>query len=171
MAHLSSIFQKLSSLKEVMIKTFILTAYLASWFCALVFLSNSILEIDGVPYIGFGLAIIKAAVSAKFMMMGIEFFPMKMNSGTPLLYGILKRSIVYVLIVVSLSYLFNGIEGYFHQKGFVESLHNFAGGSLKHLLALSIMYWLIVMPYLAFVGFREVIGDDKMRVYLLGLKK
>lgn len=171
MAHLSSIFQKLSSLKEVMIKTFILTAYLASWFCALVFLSNSILEIDGVPYIGFSMAIIKAAVSAKFMMMGVEMFPMHMNGRTSLLHAILKRSIVYVMIVVGLSYLFSGIEGYFHHKGFVDSLQKFAGGSLTHIVALSIMYWLIVMPYLAFIGFKEVIGDDKMRVYLLGLKK
>lgn len=161
-------YHRLSKFKEMVVTTLILTIYLASWFCALVFLSNSILEIDGVPYIGFGMAILKAAVAAKFMVMGLEIFPLPINHGAPLLHGILKRSIVYVVVVVGLSYLFAGIEGYFHHKGFMDSLHDFAGGSLKHLIALAIMYWLIVLPYLAFIAFRDAIGVDKMREYLLG---
>lgn len=157
--------------KEMVIKTFVLTIYLASWFCALVFLSNSILGVDGVPYVGFSMAIIKAAVLAKFMIMGLEIFPLPLNKSSSLILGILKRSIVYVIVVVALSYIFAGIEGYFHHKGFVDSLHDFAGGSLRHLIALAIMYWLIVLPYLAFKAFEEVIGEEKMRDYLLGINK
>lgn len=171
MTHVSSVVQKLVKIKGVMIKTFILTVYLASWFCALVFLSNSILEIDGVPYIGFGMAIIKAAVVAKFMVMGLEMFPLPLEKSSSLIFGILRRSIVYVIVVIALSYLFAGIEGYFHHKEFLESLYSFAGGSLRKLSALAIMYWLIVLPYLAFKGFEEVIGEDQMRAYLHGLKK
>ena len=157
--------------KDMFVKTTILTIYLASWFCALVFLSNSILEVDGVPYVGFGMAIIKAGVLAKFMVMGLEIFPLPLNKSSSLIIGILKRSIVYVIVVVALSYLFAGIEGYFHHKGFLDSIHNFAGGSFRHLIALAIMYWLIVLPYLAFKAFEEVIGEEKMRAYLLGLSK
>jgi hypothetical protein len=171
MAKTTSNTSRLHKFKEMVVKALILTIYLASWFCALVFLSNSILEIDGIPYVGFGVAILKAAVSAKFMMMGLELFPLPINKGSSLIFGVLRRSIVYVIVVVALSYLFSGIEGYFHHKGFVESLDEFAKGSIKHLMALAITYWLIIVPYLAFSAFKEMIGEDKMREYLLGFRK
>lgn len=152
--------------KEMIIRTLLLTTYLAAWFCALVFLSDSILEIDGVPYIGFGMAIIKAAVTAKFMIMGLEIFPLPINKSSSLVFGVLKRSIVYVVVVVALSYLFAGIEGYFHHEGFVEPMRHFAGGNLKHLIALTITYWLIILPYLAYYGLEEVIGQERMHELL-----
>lgn len=171
MAKTSSHTSRLHKFKEMLVKAFILTSYLGAWFCALVFLSNSILEIDDIPYIGFGVAIVKAAVSAKFMIMGLELFPLPINKGSSLIFGVLRRSVVYVLVVVALSYLFSGIEGYFHHKGFMDSLHEFAGGSFRRLLALSITYWLIIVPYLAFTAFEELIGEEQMRKYLLGFRK
>ena len=160
----------INKFKEMIIRTFLLTVYLAAWFCALVFLSNSILEIEGIPYIGFGMAVIKAAVTAKFMVMGLEIFPLPITKGSSLVFGVFKRSIVYVVVVVGLSYLFAGIEGYFHHEGFIEPMRRFAGGSPKHLLAISITYWLIILPYLAYYAVEEVIGHEKMRQLLRGYK-
>ena len=162
---------RLHQFKEMVVRTFLLTVYLAAWFCALVFLSNSILEIEGIPYIGFGIAIVKAAVTAKFMVMGLEIFPLPINKGSSLVFGILRRSIVYVIVVVGLSYLFAGIEGYFHHEGFIEPIRHFAGGSVKHLIALTITYWLIVLPYLAYFALEEVIGQKQMHDLLHGLNK
>lgn len=164
-----SIQRPFNKFKEMIFRTFLLTVYLAAWFCALVFLSNSILEVEGIPYVGFGIAIIKAAVTAKFMIMGLEMFPLPINKGSSLVFGVLKRSIVYVVVVVALSYLFAGIEGYFHHEGFVEPLHHFAGGSFKHILALAITYWLIILPYLAYYSLEEVIDKQQMHQLLSGL--
>lgn len=166
MTEATSTNRPFNKFKDMVIRTFLLTAYLAAWFCALVFLSNSILEIEGIPYVGFGMAIIKAAVTAKFMVMGLEMFPLPINKGSSLIWGVIKRSIVYVVVVVGLSYLFSGIEGYFHHEGFIEPMRHFAGGSPRHVLALAITYWLIVIPYLAYYAVEEVIGQERMHELL-----
>ncbi len=51
-------------------KVLILSIYLAIWFSALVFLTYSILRKDEMPYAPLSLALIKALLCAKFMLLG-----------------------------------------------------------------------------------------------------
>lgn len=149
-------------------KGLILNAYLAAWFCALVFLSDAILEQDGVPYISYGFAILKASALSKFMLIGQKVFPLQFSKGSSVLWLVFRRSIIDCAFVLALSYIFAGAEGYFHHRGFIESLQNFCKGSLEHVAALTLCYWLIILPYLAYCGLKQAMGESLLFSYLMG---
>ena len=147
----------------------ILNAYLAAWFCALTFLSDAILHEDGVPYITYGFAILKASALSKFMLVGQKLFPIAFRPGSSVLWHVLRRSIIDTSFVLVVSYLFAGLEGFIHHKGFIESLQNFCKGNLEHVAALTLCYWLIILPYLAYCGLKCAMGAERLYAYLIGV--
>ena len=148
----------------------ILQAYLAVWFCALVFLSDAILQEDGVPYIGFGFAILKASALSRFMMIGQKLFPLPFVTGSSVLWLVFRRSLIDTSFVLFLSYVFYGIEGVIHHKDFFETLQNFCKGNWEHVAALTLCYWLIILPYLAYCGLKKAMGAQRLYAYLMGIE-
>lgn len=155
-------------LEEEFKKVLILSIYLAIWFSALAFLSYSILRKDEIPYAPLSLALIKALLCAKFMLLGQAIYPIQSKSNQALIWQILPRSFVYLVVVVLLSALEAGLEGLIHHKGFISSLANFGNGDPVHILALCLIYWLILLPYLTFMSLKLVLGDQEMRRIFLG---
>lgn len=160
---------RLVAIEGAVKKGLILNAYLAAWFCALVFLSDAILEQDGVPYFSYGFAILKASALSKFMLVGQKVFPLEFSKGSSVLWLVFKRSIIDTSFVLAVSYLFAGLEGFVHHKGFIESLQNFCKGSLEHVAALTLCYWLIILPYLAYCGLKKAMGAELLYSYLMGV--
>ena len=152
-------------------KGLILQIYLAVWFCALVFLSDAILQTDGVPYIGYGFAILKASALSRFMLIGQKLFPLEFIKGSSALWLLFRRSVIDTSFVLVVSFLFAGVEGFIHSKGFIESLRNFGGGNIEHIAALTLCYWLIILPYLAYCSLKRAMGAELLEAYLLGRKK
>lgn len=148
----------------------ILQTYLAVWFCALVFLSDAILQEDGVPYIGFGFAILKASALSRFMMIGQKLFPLPFVTGSSVLWLVLRRSLIDTSFALFLSYVFYGIEGVIHHKDFFETLQNFCMGNWEHVAALTLCYWLIILPYLAYCGLKRAMGAQRLYAYLMGME-
>jgi len=149
-------------------KIFILFVYFAIWFSALSFLSYSVLRQEGIPYAHIGFAFVKAFLCAKFMLLGQALYPIESKKDKPLVWQILPRSIVYLGVVVLLSAIESGLEGLIHHRGFISSLANFGNGDPIHILALSLIYWLIVLPYLTFMSLQSVIGSPEMKKIFLG---
>jgi hypothetical protein len=160
----------LQNLEATFKRGLILQAYLAVWFCALIFLSDSILQEDGVPYLSFGFAILKASALSRFMLIGQKLFPLPFARGSSVLWLVFRRSLIDTGFVLLLSYIFFGIEGAIHGKGFVETLHNFCGGSVQRVVALSLCYWLIILPYLIYCGLKKAMGAESLYAYLLGVE-
>lgn len=98
-------------------KILILFIYFAIWFSALAFLSYSILRKDGIPYAPISLALIKALLCAKFMLLGQALYPIASSKDKALIWQILPRSVVYLIVVLILSALESGLEGWIHHKG------------------------------------------------------
>ena len=146
----------------------VLFVYFSIWFCALAFLSYSVLRYEGIPYAHIGFALVKAFLCAKFMLMGQVLYPIQSNRDKPLIGHILLRSIVYVGVVILLSAIESGLEGWIHHRGFISSLANFGNGDPIHILALSLIYWLIVLPYLTFMCLQSIIGSPEMKKIFWG---
>lgn len=155
-------------LGEEIKKITILFIYFAIWFCALAFLSYSILRHDGLPYAPISFALIKAFLCAKFMVLGQALYPIESRDDKPLIWQILPRSIVYLGVVVVLSALESGLEGWIHHRGFIASIAHFGNGDPIHILALCLIYWLIVLPYLTFMCLKSVLGTAQMKKIFWG---
>jgi hypothetical protein len=158
-------------IKDEFVQASLLALYFAAWFCAIAFFSFALLREAAIPITPFGLAIIKAALCAKFMMIGKAIFPLKVDANRGLIKSIFWHSIVYLLIVIALSFLESGIDGLLHGKSFLESLSSFGHGDPIYIAALSLMYWLILWPYLIVLGLNQSLGDKTVHAILFGSKE
>lgn len=125
-----------------------LTIYFGFWFSALTLLTHEILQQEGLPFGHIGLAWIKAAICAKFILIGQAIYPLQHSKGNDLWRIVLPRSFVYLAVVFVLSVVEVVCEGLYHGERFEAALHHFANGSPLYAFALAWVYWLILMPYL-----------------------
>ena len=155
-------------IKDEFVQASLLALYFAAWFCAIAFFTFAVLREEAVPITPFGLAIIKAGLCAKFMMIGKAIFPLKVDANRGLIKSIFWHSIVYLLIVIALSFLESGIDGLLHGKSFLESIASFGRGDPIYITSIAIMYWLIIWPYLILLGLQQSMGDEAVHTILFG---
>jgi len=157
-------------IKDEFVQASLLALYLAAWFCAIAFFSFALLREAAIQITPFGLAIIKAGLCAKFMMIGKAIFPLRVDANRGLVKSLFWHSIAYLSVVIALSFVEAGIDGLFHGKSFLESVSAFGHGDPIYIAALSIMYWLIIWPYLIVLGLNQSLGNTAVRTILFGKK-
>ena len=158
-------------LEEEIRKALALSLYFGTWFCAITFMAATALEERPIPLSIFGFALIKAALSAKFMLIAQAVYPMKIDKQSGIVKSLLLESLIYLAVVIALNYLEAGVHGLINGKEFITSMAAFGSGDPLRVLAMSIVYWLIVWPYLIFMGFNMVVGDTETLTVLFGSKK
>ena len=152
-------------------KAFALTLYLGTWFCALAFLAATLLEERPIPLSIFGFALVKAGITAKFLLIGQAIYPVKVDKAHGIVKSLFVVSLIYIVIVLGLNYLETGIEGLFHGKHFLASMASFGQANPLRLLAMSIVYWLIIWPYLMLAGMQLIMGQEHILSLFFGSKK
>jgi len=158
-------------LEEEIRKALALSLYFGTWFCAITFMAATALEERPIPLSIFGFALIKAALSAKFMLIAQAVYPIKIDKQSGIVKSLLLESLIYLAVVIALNYLEAGVHGLINGKEFITSMAAFGSGDPLRVLAMSIVYWLIVWPYLIFMGFNMVVGDTETLTVLFGSKK
>jgi hypothetical protein len=133
-------------------KVFHLTVYFGVWFTALNFLLYQAEGRGLVPLDIVGFVWIKAAICAKFLLVGQLLVPMPAIARAGVWRAILPRSIVYLSIVVALSMVEEGVRGALHGQPFMHAMREFGGGNPLRVLGMAWVYWLILVPYLALEG-------------------
>jgi hypothetical protein len=144
--------------------------YFGVWFCSLTFLAVTALHERPIPLTIFGLALAKGAISAKFMLIGQAIYPIKVSKHHGILRSLLTQSLFYLVIVLSLNYLEAGIDGAIHGKSFVDSMAAFGQADPLHILAMALVYWLIVWPYLIFTATIIIMGKENIITLLFGTR-
>ena len=158
-------------LKDEAKKAFALTLYFGAWFCAIAFVAATALEERPIPLSIFGFALIKAGISAKFMLIAQAAYPIKINKEHGIVNSLLFESFVYLIFVLALNFLEAGIDGLIHGKEFISSMAAFGNGEPIRIIAMAILYWLIVWPYLIFMGLNQALGNTATLAILFGSKK
>ena len=156
--------------KEEFVKAFQLTIYFGSWFCALAFLAATSLDERPIPLSIFGFALFKAAICAKFMLVAQAVFPIKVDRKHGVVSSLFLESVIYLLVVLGLNYLEAGVHGLIHGKAFLISMTEFGQSNPLRVVAMSIVYWLIVWPYLLLTGMTMMLGSNATLEILFGNK-
>ena len=163
-----------STFKEKLIeeakKAFTLTLYLGIWFCALAFLAATLLDERPIPLSIFGFALIKAGITAKFLLIGQAIYPIKVDKAHGILKSLFVESLIYIAIVLGLNYLEAGIEGVIHGKNFLVSMTAFGQANPLKIVAFSFVYWLIIWPYLMLAGMQLIMGQEHILSLFFGSK-
>ena len=173
MADISSVAPK-RNLKQGLVeeakKAFALTIYFGTWFCSLTLLAVTTLDERPIPLTPFGMAFIKAALCAKFLLIAQAIFPIKVDKHNGIIKSLFIESILYLIVVLMLNYLEAGIDGLIHGKEFLISMTTFGQNNPLRVLAMAIVYWLIVWPYLVFIGMKLKLGSNATVTILFGSK-
>lgn len=156
--------------KEEFVKALQLTVYFGAWFCAIAFLAATSLDERPIPLSIFGFALFKAAVCAKFMLLAQAAFPIKVNKKDGIVSSLFLESVTYLLVVLGLNYLEAGVHGLIHGKDFLISMTEFGQSNPLRVVAMSIVYWLIVWPYLLLTGMSIMLGSNATLEILFGNK-
>jgi GYF domain 2 len=147
-------------LKHELTEYLTISAYLYICFGSLIFYKATILHSDGIEFASFGIAIVKALVSAKFILLLHALRIGERIGGIGvLLSDILKNSVLFAVFLIALTIVEEMIVGYLHGRASQEVLSEMAGGTLPQAFAVSILMLLTLIPYFAFRGVADHLGE------------
>ena len=141
---------------------FFITAYLFVVFSALTFFKSAILEAEGVRWVPWGFAIIKAAVSAKFVLIGRALHIGEVHRTKPLIWQTLHKSIAFLILVAGLTVIEEAILGFIHGQTLWESMAEIGGGTPQQVIATLVIMFLVFLPLFAFGALSEVMGEKAL---------
>ncbi len=116
-------------------------------------------QIEIVPQ---GLALINALALGKVILIGQELRLADQFRDAPLIYPTLLKSFVYTLLLACFKIVEEAAVGVYHGEPFGESIAVFAGGSWKGVLSLTVLLFVVLIPFFGFTELRRVLGEDRL---------
>jgi len=146
--------------KHELTEYLVISVYLYICFGALLFYKAAIRHSDGIEFAPFGIALVKALVIGKFILL-LHALGIGEQKGGPgvLLTDIAKKSVLFLLFLGLLTVVEEIIVGYFHGRTIVEAVVEIGGGTLQQAAATSILMLLILIPYFAFRAISVRLGE------------
>ena len=146
----------------------ILTIYLYITLGAVIVMKTAVLHTVGIEFVPWGVAIIKALLLAKFMLVGRALKIGERNTTSPLIWPTLHKAFAFLVLLVVLTVIEEAIVGLFHGQSIAATLSDLAGRRLEETLAGYLIMLLVLMPYFAFRVLGEVLGEGRlMRMFFI----
>ncbi|MDL9997491.1 hypothetical protein QTI24_02675 [Variovorax sp. J22P240] len=147
---------------DELVEVAILTAYLFVTIGAMNLMKAAVLEDHGIHLAYWGVAIVKALLLAKFMMVGKALRIGEHNPESPLIWPTLRKAFVFVLLLFFLTVVEEVLVGWFHRRSLGDSLGELFGARLPEVLAGTLILLLVLIPYFAFQVLAEALGERRL---------
>jgi hypothetical protein len=140
----------------------IVTAYLYVTLGAVILMKAAILHTHGVETAVWGVAIVKAVVLAKFMLIGHAVKLGERETNRPLIWPTLYRAFLFLLLLIAMTIIEEAVVGLFHGRSVAASLGDLFGPRLLETLAGYLIMLMVLIPYFAFRVLSEVLGEGRL---------
>jgi hypothetical protein len=146
--------------RHELVEYVVISAYLFVCFGSLLFYKSAILRNEGIEFTAFGLALVKALILGKFILV-LQAVKVGESGDKPgiLLVDILKTSFLFLIFLVTLNAIEEIALGLFHGRAVREVLGEMAGGTLPEAIAVCALLLLVLIPYFSFRGLASRLGD------------
>ncbi len=145
----------------------ILTVYLYITLGAVIVMKTAVLHTEGIEFAFWGVAIVKAALLAKFMMIGHAMKIGERYTGA-LIWPTLHKTFAFLLLLVVLTTIEEVVVGLFHHRSIAATLGDLVGSRMDEMLAGYLIMLLILLPYFAFRVLGEALGEGRLvRMFLV----
>jgi hypothetical protein len=141
----------------------ILTAYLYITLGAVILMKTAVLHSHGIDSVLWGVAIVKALLLAKFMLIGRAMKVGERRATGPLIWPTLRKAFAFLILLIVLIVLEEVIVGLFHNRPIAASLGDLFGARLEETLAGILVMLLVLVPYFAFHALDEALGEGTLR--------
>ena len=109
--------------------------YLYITFGAIILMKTAILHAHGINFTPWGIAAVKAAILAKFMLLGHALKLGDSGKFGPLIWPTLYGAVTFMLLLVVLTIIEEIVVGFFHGRSVVSSLGELSGAHLAETVA------------------------------------
>jgi hypothetical protein len=140
----------------------ILTAYLYVTLGAVIAMKTAVLHTAGIEFAPWGIAIVKALLLAKFMLIGRALKIGERNSTSPLIWPTLYKALAFLVLLIVLTVIEEAVVGLFHGHSIATSLGDLFGRRLEETLVSFLIVLLVLIPYFAFRVLGEVLGEGRL---------
>ena len=144
-------------LKELVL----ISLYLYVALGAVLLMKTAVLHTQGIEIAPWGVAIVKAVVLAKFMMIG-EAMKIGERTTKPLIWATLQKAFALLMLLIVMTILEEAVVGLFHDKTIAVSLGQLAGPRLEETLAGYVIMLLVLIPYCAFRVLDLALGEGRL---------
>lgn len=140
----------------------ILTLYLYITIGAVILMKGAVLHAEGIDFAPWGIAIVKAAVLAKFMLLGNALKIGERSRTAPLIWPTLHKAVGLLLLLLVLTIVEDAVVGLIHGQSIAASLAELLGPRLWETLANILIMLLVLIPYCAFRVLGEALGEGRL---------
>jgi hypothetical protein len=109
-----------------------------------------------------GFALINAGILAKVMVTAEIFNVAHILDHKPLIHPIVFKSAIYSIILMSFYILEETLIGMWHGKTAAASIPDIGGGSLKGIIVIGPLMFVVLIPFFALKEIGRAIGDDNL---------
>jgi hypothetical protein len=140
----------------------ILAVYLYVTLGSVVLMKTAVLHTEGIEFAPWGIALVKAAVLAKFMLLGRAMKLGERNTTSPLIWPTLHRAIAFLVLLIIMTTIEEAVVGMFHHRSVAASLGELVGPRLEETIAGFVIMLLVLIPFFAFRVLGEALGEGKL---------
>lgn len=140
----------------------VIALYLWVVFTLFLLYKSVILNEEHISYLAHGVALINALVLGKFVLIARAFHLGDSANDEPLIYPTLLKSGLFALVLACCKILEDAAVGFFHGKTLSQSIADLGGGTLKGILTLTLLLFVLLIPFFAFGELQRVFGEGKL---------
>jgi hypothetical protein len=139
-----------------------ISLYLYITLGAVILVKTAVLHAEGIEYAPWGIAIVKAVVLAKFMLLGDAMKIGVRFGARPLIWPTLYKAFAFLVLLIILTVIEEAVVGLFHHQSIAASLSELVGPRLEETLAGYLIMLLVLIPYFAFRVLGEALGEGRL---------
>ena len=144
-----------------------ITLYLYITIGAVILMKTAVLRTEGIEFTPWGIAIVKAVVLAKFMLIGEAMKIGGRNTTGPLIWPTVQKAFGLLVLLIAMTIIEEAVVGLFHHQSIAASLSDLFGPRLEETLAGYLIMLLVLLPYCAFRVLGEALGEGRLvRMFL-----
>jgi hypothetical protein len=134
------------------------------WLCFGLFelYKSLILEEQHIHYTIYGLAVVKALVLGKVILVAKGLHLAERHKDRLLIYPTLYKSSVFFVVLILFSMLEEVLRYFLEHKTIAGSLSQIGSGSLPAILASGLLLFVVLVPFFAFQEISRVLGENKL---------
>jgi hypothetical protein len=107
-------------------------------------------------------ALINALALGKVMLIAKELRLGEWFNDAPLIYPTVLKSALFAIVLAVFKILEETAVGLFHGQSVEQSLASLGGGTLNGILTLTLLLFVMLVPFFAFTELQTVVGEGKL---------
>jgi hypothetical protein len=140
----------------------IIALYLWVVFGLFLLYKSVILNNEHISTVARGFALINALALAKIMLVARALHFGEWADGAPLIYPTMLKSALFSILLAIFKVLEEAGVGLYHHKTFQESIADLGGGTLKGILTLTLLLFVMLIPFFGFAELKRILGPGKL---------